>query len=65
MRFLAELASSIPALIAGVTVGRVVASLDAPSPYPLLAAIAVALAAVYVLDSLISTLLAHRAARRG
>lgn len=65
MRFLSELAAAIPALIAGISTGRVVASLDAPHPFPLLAAIAVALAAIYVLDSLISTLLDHRAARRG
>ena len=65
MRFLSELASAIPALIAGITTGQVVASLDAPEPFPLLAAIAAALTAIYVLDSLIGTLLDHRAARRG
>jgi hypothetical protein len=65
VRFLYELAAAIPALIAGITTGHVVASLDAPDPFPFLAAIAVTLAAVYVLDGLISTLLAHRAARRG
>jgi hypothetical protein len=65
MRFLYELAAAIPALIAGLTVGRVTASLDAPTPWPLIAAIAVTLTAAHVLDGLIGTLLAHRAARRG
>jgi hypothetical protein len=65
VRFLYELIAAIPALVAGLTVGNVVASLDAPAPWPLLAAVAVALGAVYVLDSLIATLLAHRATSRG
>lgn len=65
MRFLYELVAAIPALIAGLTVGNVVASLDAPAPLPLLAALTVTLGAVYVLDNLISTLPAHRAASRG
>ena len=65
MRFLYELIAAIPALVAGLAVGNVVASLDAPAPWPLLAAIAVTLGAVYVLDDLINTLLAHRATTRG
>jgi xanthosine utilization system XapX-like protein len=65
MRFLYELFAAFPALVAGLTVGNVVASLDAPFPWPLLAALAVTLGAVYVLDNLIDTLVAHRAARRG
>lgn len=65
MRFVYELLAAIPALVAGLTVGNVVASLDAPAPWPLLAALAVSLGAVYVLDGLINTLLAHRVARRG
>ena len=65
MRFLYELVAAIPALVAGLTVGNVVASLDAPAPLPLLAALAVTLGAVYVLDNWINILLAHRAARRG
>lgn len=65
MRFQHQLAAAIPAVIAGLTVGRVVASLDAPSPWPQLSALAVTLTAAYVLDGLISTLLAHRAATRG
>lgn len=64
MRFLYQLAAAIPALIAGLTVGRVVASLDAPPPVPFLAALAVTLGAVHVLDGLIDTLLTHRAANR-
>lgn len=65
MRFLYQLVVAIPALVAGLTVGRVAASLDASSPWPQFAAIAVAIGAAYALDGLISTLLAHRAARRG
>jgi hypothetical protein len=65
MRFLYELAAAVPALAAGLTVGHVVASLDAPAPWPQFAALAVALAVAHVLDGLINTLLAYRAARRG
>lgn len=65
MRFLYQLAAAIPALIAGLTVGYVAASLNAPAPVPFLAALAVTLGAVHVLDNLISALLDHRAARRG
>lgn len=65
MRFLYELATAVPAVGAGLSVGHVVASLDAPSPWPQITALAMTLLAAYVLDNLISTLLAHRAARRG
>ncbi|WP_030169007.1 hypothetical protein [Streptomyces sp. NRRL S-813] len=65
MCFLAWVATFVPSLVFGITVGRVAASLDAPRPVPLLSAIIAALAAMYVLDHLISTLHAHHAARRG
>lgn len=65
MRFFYELAAAVPAVGAGLSIGHVVASLDAPAPWPQLTALAVTLIAVYVLDNLISTLIAHRAARRG
>jgi len=65
VKLLAWLATFLPALTAGLTVGRVTASLDAPSPFPQLAAVATALLVIHVLDGLINTLLAHRAATRG
>ena len=67
MRIIAWLGTVVPSLAAGISVGRVVASLDAPEPepLPLMAAITVTLVAAHVLDSLIDTLLAHRAANRG
>lgn len=64
MRFLSELAAALAALVAGITVGHVTASLNAPTPWPQLAAITVGLAAIYALDGWISILLTHRAARR-
>lgn len=65
MRILVWLATVVPAFVAGISVGHVVGSLDAPAPFPFLAAGAVALIALHVLDSLVDTLLAHRAATRG
>lgn len=65
MRILVWLATVVPSLASGITVARVTASLDAPTPLPLLAAMAITLLAAHVLDSLIDTLLAHRAATRG
>jgi hypothetical protein len=65
MRFLYEMAAAIPAVGAGLSVGHVVASLDAPNPWPQMSALAVTLAAAWVLDSLISNLLAYCAATRG
>ncbi|MCZ4510445.1 hypothetical protein O3Q52_20075 [Streptomyces sp. ActVer] len=65
MKLLAWLATFLPAFTAAITVGRVTASLDAPTPFPHLAAIATALLVIHVLDTLIGTLLTHRAARRG
>ncbi|MFE4420411.1 hypothetical protein [Streptomyces sp. NPDC056817] len=65
MKVLAWLATAVPAFMAGASTGRVVASLGAPTPVPLAAAIATAVIALIVLDSLIDTLIAHRAANRG
>lgn len=65
MRFLYELVAAVPALGAGLSIGHVVASLDAPNPAPQLTALAVTLLAAFVFDNLISTLIAHPAARRG
>lgn len=65
MRILTWLATFLPAPTAGLTVGRITASLDAPSPFPQLAAVATALLVIHVLDTLINTLLAHHAVSRG
>jgi len=65
MRFLYELAAAVPAVGAGLSVGHATASLNAPSPWPQLAALAVTLLAAYVLDRLIDPIRVYRAARRG
>ncbi|NUP15355.1 MAG: hypothetical protein HOZ81_04475 [Streptomyces sp.] len=65
MRFLHLLALTIPSLATGISVERVAASLDAPPPVSLMAGVGMAALAIHVLDNLISTLLAYRAARRG
>ena len=65
MHFLAWLATVVPSASAGITVGHVVASLDAPAPIPFAAAVAVAILAACVIDNLIDALQAHRATMRG
>lgn len=64
MGFLLWLAVFVPSSAVALTVGRVVGSLDAPTPAPLVAAVLVGIAAVCGLDHLISSLQAHRAATR-
>jgi len=65
MRFLYELVAAVPAVGAGLSISRVVASLDAPNPWPQLTFLAVTLLTAYVLDRLIDPIRAHYAARRG
>ncbi|MFD9464350.1 hypothetical protein [Streptomyces sp. NPDC060027] len=65
MRILTQLGTALAALVAGISAGRVAVSLDAPTPWPLITAVTVAVLAIYVLDGLVDTLHAHRAARRG
>lgn len=65
MRVLYELAATVPAVGAGLSVGHATASLNASSPWPQLVALAVTLLAAYILDCLIDPIREHRAARRG
>jgi xanthosine utilization system XapX-like protein len=62
MRILAWLATVVPSAAAGISVGHVVASLDAPAPVPFASALVVGLIALHVLDTLISS---SQAANRG
>ena len=65
MRLPYELAAAVPAVTAGLSVGKAVESLHAPSPWPTVALFVVTLLAALVLDRLIDPIRVYRAARRG
>lgn len=65
MRFRHQLLAAAPAVGLGFTIGHGVTLLDAPSPWPELTTLAVAVIAAHFLNGLLGALLTHRAAHRG